>query len=528
MIFSIPKKHGSALFDIIQDTADKGKQALVFVNTKKSAEKVAEDLSLSLNLKISQKRKSELLRLSKKALHALDTPTAQCERLSRCISKGVSFHHAGLVSAQRNLIEDNFRSGQLSFIIATPTLAAGVDLPAYRVIIRDLKRFSRGRMVHMPVMEYKQQAGRAGRPKYDKEGQSLVIVSTEGEKDKITKRYIYGSPEEIYSKLAVEPVLRSSVLSLVAGNFFFSKPALLDFFSRTFWAHQFQDMGRIAYFIDNTLNELEEWGFVKQNENDKLSATPLGKRVSELYLDPYTAHTFVEALKKIEKGKELNKDNCSVISLISSSLELRPLPGVYAREIEAVSMLIGENYEDFLFDVPTEFDMEYEDFLKSVKFSQIVAEWLSESGEEALYEKYSLRPGELRQKLEIFDWLLYSFSEISRICRVKQVANLVHRLRIRLKYGAREELIPLLQVKNIGKVRARALYSAGIRNIGDVKRAGMPKLSSLIGSRTAERVLAELGVIKSPKNLETQDNYDEQDFIPEQKKGQKGLNSFLN
>ncbi|HDP73355.1 MAG TPA: hypothetical protein ENN46_00135 [Candidatus Woesearchaeota archaeon] len=522
MNLSIPKKHDSAILDILQDTVGKGKQALVFVNTKKSAEKLAEDISIKIKLNNKMSRKAELSLLSKKALHALDSPTAQCERLSRCISKGVSFHHAGLVSAQRSLIEDSFRSGRLSFIVATPTLAAGVDLPAFRVIIRDLKRFSKGRMVGMPVMEYKQQAGRAGRPKYDQEGQSLVVVSTEGEKEKTAEKYILGMPEEIYSKLAVEPVLRTNVLSLVSGNFFSSKQALLDFFSRTFWAYQFQDMDRISYFIDSVLSELQEWGFIDIGNEDKLSATRLGRRISELYLDPYTAHTFVEALKRIGSEKDLAKDCFPILSLVSLSLELRPLPSVYAREIEAVTLLVGENYEDFLFDVPTEFDMEYDDFFRSIKFSRIITEWLDEASEEALYEKYSLRPGELRQKLDIFDWLLYSLSELSRICRINKLANPVHRLRIRLKYGAKEELIPLLQIKNIGKVRARLFYSAGIRNIGDVKKAGLPALSRLIGSRISEKILAELGVIKAGTRKEN-----EEAVIDDAQISQKGLNRFF-
>ena len=64
----------------------------------------------------------------------------------------------------------------------------------------------------IPVLEYLQMAGRAGRPEYEKEGQSIIIASDEDQKEEVYDKYILGQPEEIYSKLAVEPVLRTYLL----------------------------------------------------------------------------------------------------------------------------------------------------------------------------------------------------------------------------------------------------------------------------------------------------------------------------
>src|SRR4030042_2606486 len=186
------------VIDLALDTTKKNKQALIFVNTKRSAEKCAEDIAKKIKTKDPKYEQ-----LSTQLLKALSKPTKQCERLANVAKKGIVFHHAGLVQKQRSLIEDEFRKGTIKIICCTPTLAAGVDLPAFRTIIRDLKRYGHMGLSWIPVLEYHQQAGRAGRPSFDKYGEAISIATSSAEKDNIYEKYILGEPEEIYSKLAV-------------------------------------------------------------------------------------------------------------------------------------------------------------------------------------------------------------------------------------------------------------------------------------------------------------------------------------
>jgi len=204
---------GVGFIDISLDTIDKGKQALVFVSTKRSAEKSAEDLSRKI-----KQTSPELHKLSERILKALSSPTKQCRRLAMCIQKGMAFHHAGLAPKQREIIEDGFRDNHVKIICCTPTLAAGVDLPAFRTILKDVKRYGRRGLQYIPVLEYLQMAGRSGRPKYDKWGEAILIANNEGDSEELTERYIHGEPEPILSKLAVEPVLRTYLLSLIASK----------------------------------------------------------------------------------------------------------------------------------------------------------------------------------------------------------------------------------------------------------------------------------------------------------------------
>ena len=109
-------------------------------------------------------------------------------------------------------------------------------MPAFRTIIRDLKRYGYRGLAWIPILEYHQQAGRAGRPSFDKYGEAICIAASKSEKDNIHEKYIKGEPEEIYSKLAVEPVLRTYLLSLIATDFVKTKQQIFEFFSKTFWA----------------------------------------------------------------------------------------------------------------------------------------------------------------------------------------------------------------------------------------------------------------------------------------------------
>ena len=119
----IPERFKDPVVNIALDTIEKKKQALVFVNTKRSAEKVAEEIA-----KKYKKPTPALIELSDKILNAIPKSTKQCQRLAFCVRNGIAFHHAGLHSKQKELVENAFRSGIIKIIGCTPTLAAGCTI----------------------------------------------------------------------------------------------------------------------------------------------------------------------------------------------------------------------------------------------------------------------------------------------------------------------------------------------------------------------------------------------------------------
>jgi|TARA_B100001964_G_C14240220_1_gene604611 helicase len=494
----ISSSTGNGALDLALDTINIGKQGLVFANTKRSAEKTAEDIAK----KIKTENK-KLVELSDKVLKALSSHTKQCQRLSNCIKKGIAFHHAGLVAKQRELIEDNFRNGTIKIICSTPTLAFGLDLPAFRAILKDLRRYGPRGMAYIPVLEYLQMSGRAGRPKFDNFGEAIIVAISDNDKKKLHEKYVLGKPEEIYSKLAVEPVLRTYLLSLIAANFVNTKKQIVDFFGKTFWAFQFVDMDKLVLIIDKMLNLLEEWEFIQmqgkedftdadkiKNDDEKINATLMGKRVAELYIDPLTAYFFITCLRNASDKKI--KD-ISFLHMICHTLEIRPLLRVGVKEQEKIEEELVKYHNLLLEKEPSMYEPEYEDFVNSIKTALMLNEWINEKTEEYLLEEYNARPGELRSKLSIADWLLYASEEISRILHFQSLNKEIVKLRLRLKHGVREELLPLIKIKGVGRVRARKLYYNRIKDVGDVKNSDLMKLTQILGKQVALSVKKQVG-----------------------------------
>lgn len=476
------------------ETININKQALIFTPSRASAEKTAEEISkfTSLNYPLFEKE----------VLKAASTPTKQCRRLSHCIKKGIAFHHAGLIQKQKELIEDEFRKGNIKIICCTPTLSFGMNLPAYRVIIKSLKRYSgRWGMDWIPVLEYLQMAGRAGRPEFEKEGQSIIIAKNEEEQEEIYDKYVCGVPEEIYSKLAVEPVLRMYLLSLISSGIIKDEESMLDFFSKTFWAKQFQDMNKLQSIMEKMLSLLEDWEFIKGNSQDdfiaasslnkdrRLQATLLGRRVSELYLDPLTARRFLDCLNNHDQNKKV----FSLLQMISNSLEMRPLLRIKVKEQDFIQDELVKNYDQLLEPEPSAFDHEYPEFMQSIKTALFFSFWIEEHDEDFLLEKFDIRPGEIRVKNEIADWLLYASGELADLVGQRDVLREIRKLRMRLKHGAKEELLPLLRLKNIGRVRARKMFTQGIKDLGDVKKIDLTSLSQILGKNLALDIKNQVG-----------------------------------
>ena len=498
--------------NIAIDTINKNKQALIFTATKAGAESCADKIARHL------KDDSALHELSEKILHTLAIPTRQCERLSKSARKGVVFHHAGLHHKQRELIEDHFRESKIKIICCTPTLAAGVDLPAFRTILKDLKRYNGNwGMSWIPVLEYQQMAGRAGRPGKEDFGEAIAIATAENEKENLYDKYIIGEVEDIYSKLAVEPVLRIYTLSLIATEIVSTKKQLFDFFKRTFWAFQYKDTKKIEKIINKMISLLSEFGFVEKKnpdfvtadkiENEKLEATLLGKRVAQLYIDPLTAHNLILGIKKASK----KPSDFSLLQLISFQLELRPLIRVKKSDYEKANERVAG--EDFLISIPEIYDPFYSDFLDSIKTAMFFQEWIGEKTEEWILENYNIRPGEIKVKIDNADWLLYALEELARIMQRNELLKEIIKLRIRIKEGVKEELIPLLQLKGIGRVRARKLFKNKITDLKDVKSATITTLSEIVGAKTAVKIKEQVG--------------EKVEVVPENKrKGQMSLRDY--
>ena len=503
----------ASLQELLEQAQAKAKQSLIFVSTRRNAESAAEKASAFMTKSLTPEDKKSLAEVAGKVLGVLGKRTVQCERLAGCIRNGTAFHHAGLASKQRTLVEDAFRSGLIKAIAATPTLAAGINLPAWRVIVRDLKRFSgRSGMAYLPILEAQQMAGRAGRPKYDTEGQAIFMASNEPDAKYAWENYVKGEPEAVQSKLGVEPVLRTHVLALITSQVTPSRSSLLGFFSKTFYAHQYGDQAGMEAILDRIILRLEEFRFIKTSraredsgpfqsavslgpwaaqggQDIELQGTRIGKRVSELYIDPETANHFIV---HIDRASERSPNHFSYLQVMSNTMEMSPQLAVRKGDLETINDAMNREEKVLLEMPPNPWDIEYDDYLRSVKTAMFFSEWMEESGEDNLFDKFRVTPGELNVRLQNADWLLYSMSELSLLLNRMDVLKDLRKLRIRVKNGIMEELLPLVRLRGIGRVRARMLFSSGLRTLEDLRRVPLPSLERVVGLKTAQKIKEQL------------------------------------
>lgn len=498
-----------AVSALVNDTLHlKQKQALVFVNTRKLSESIAKKISVLTEKKLSEKDKTVLERASNSVLTALELPTEQCVSLSRLVKKGVAFHNAGLMQKQREIVEELFKRNFLKIIVATTTLGAGVNTPAFRVIIPSLYRYTAFGQQRISVREYKQLAGRAGRPKFDTAGESIIIARSEMEIQDLEENFVNGVLESVNSKLGIEPILRMHLLAVIANNFVFDWQSLEEFFGKTFYAQQFGSLSALFEKISLLLLELKDFGFVAGNEK-KFSATSIGKRVAELYLDPLSAFNLIVALKK----KPV--DEFAFLFAFSGLGELRPLVSVpKKREPELLEKLQG-----FAGDLSLEIQQEMysdSDLLKKFNSALLFRSWIDEMSEQSIAKDFGIQPGILRSKLLICDWLAYSALELSKLLGLETNLQKLLILRKRLKKGIRSELIPLCELRGIGRVRARRLWHSNIRSIATLKEAPLPALAKILGSETAIKIKKQLGALSES----------EQKALPVEKEKQKSVSDF--
>ncbi|MEM1611671.1 MAG: helix-hairpin-helix domain-containing protein, partial [Sulfolobales archaeon] len=123
-----------------------------------------------------------------------------------------------------------------------------------------------------------------------------------------------------------------------------------------------------------------------------------------------------------------------------------------------------------------------DEWLIAYKYAKILKAWIDEESEDQIVEKLGIMPGDLRVVVETATWISYALSAISAVIpKVKHHSRVLEKLSIRIENGVKEELIPLIKLRGIGRVRARILYNHGIRSIDDLRRIDPKRLLSLRG-----------------------------------------------
>ena len=552
-----PLSHPSWI--VVQDTIEQGGQVLVFVGTRRSAQSEAKKLSERVKKRFAKEQPERLLALDQLA-ESLEgrTQTSMGELLAHCVRGGVAFHHAGLTHKQRQTIESGFKSGTILALCATPTLAAGVNLPARRVLVRDIKRWDDGMSRPLPVMEVHQMLGRAGRPRYDPVGEAWVLCKgTDGWQvaDEVSERYFFGPIEDISSKLSAEPAMRMHLLSCIATGGLLHRESIGSFFDATFlgttmptsqlherldsmldwlveerflrrlgidesyelrrqdravdeeeswdddvpvWVNVAQDSGGVRLVEERTASVLPSshgkpsLGFVSASSLNnvggwseaqgeppamKYEATPMGERVSQLYLDPLSASILRTGMRRAVRRMVRQDGPVSEFGLTHLACSTPDFASLWAKTAD---LTIGSDLQlkaasvedELLYEIPYE-----ERHLGLVKSAWCLEHWFEEETMREIEKQLDVSPGDVHHRVDLMDWLLYASREIlltddvfadEHMPILAQLSSNLDTLRQRVRHGCKPDLLKLVKIRHVGRQRARSLASIGIRTPKDV------------------------------------------------------------
>lgn len=454
------KVSGNPLIGLTMNCILDGGQVMVYAHSRKTAESYAEKLAgrvgtLGTLDRCGLRRDAEMIRAEGKGLE-------MAEQLARCVERGVAFHHAGLTSQHRRIVEESFLNRRLKVVCATPTLAAGVNMPARMVIIPEVKKSIRD----LSVMEYKQLAGRAGRPGYDDYGYAVMIASSKRKLANYVRRYLMGEPEPVRSNLYRR--LSWAVLASTSSGIVRDEEDLEDFLRSTLLYFQ---KGYNYESLQEVLSFLRRVGLMK---SDRLELTRLGRRVAELCVDSITA----VIAKKVSSQTAIDED--LALTSIACSPDISPIQ--YEVPLHLIEPFT-ESLEKLGWDAG-EKEMEIVGKALALKL------WINEVSEETVSNVYGIAPGDMLVLKENAEWVSSSMAEILLVLGNRSYALMFMELAERIKHGVRPELLQLCSVEDVGRVRARILYNYGFRTVEDLAKASIEKLSEVpkIGRELAYRI----------------------------------------
>ena len=482
----VPRSTYGAPIDVAMDTVKAGGQALIFASTRRRAVSLATRAAELTQRQLSPDEKKATSEASRRILTSGEE-TSLSKLLAEVVAKGSAFHHAGLEAEHRRIVEEYYRARALKLLAATPTLAAGVNLPARRVVIADMTRYDaeHGGNSEISVLEYRQMAGRAGRPQYDDHGETVMIPPQSAPSEDFLEHYAKESPEPIQSRLSDESSMRSHTLATIATGSGTSKADLDSLFGKTLLAMQIgaKETGRLTekalgYLLGERLLE---------SHGNLFYATEFGRRVSMLYIDPVTGVMFRDSVRHAEPGRNYT---AGMLHLVAATPDFEPKFPLRSKDYDQAMAFLEEHSSEMLERHTSRTFADYDRVLQDMRSVMALHGWIDEWREEQLLSRLGVEPGDMHRAVDNADWLLHSLVELAKLFKMPEMVKQGETLRMRVASGVSEELVELTTLQGVGRVRARALYSAGFRTIEDIQEAPADRLALVekVGAAIARKI----------------------------------------
>ena len=323
------KQRMAILTRLIRDIILKKGQCMIVVGTRKDSEKVAQEIATFLesssffdfdSQKILSLNENDREKLRLEILNSEPELPICGQKLYRFMKYGVVYHHGGLPSKYRDLIETGVKKHLVSIIVTTTTFEAGVNLPLSNVIFLDI---SKGINI-MPIKKYKNLAGRAGRPQYDLKGESIIITTTEEEFEKVKKIYFESEEEPLESSIqyfmkrqpGARYAIQSEILERASEHDSFNFEQIMNFMHHSWFWFKADESSREQFSKDINIElwKLKIFGFLEQTEKI-YRLTESGRFAGRTMLNPLSIRNLIDNINIIF-SREF--DNKSLIILLLS------------------------------------------------------------------------------------------------------------------------------------------------------------------------------------------------------------------
>ncbi|PNI83081.1 HELQ isoform 4 [Pan troglodytes] len=502
---------------------------LVFCPSKKNCENVAEMICKFLSkeyLKHKEKEKCEVIKNLKNIGNG-----NLCPVLKRTIPFGVAYHHSGLTSDERKLLEEAYSTGVLCLFTCTSTLAAGVNLPARRVILRApyvAKEF-------LKRNQYKQMIGRAGRAGIDTIGESILILQ---EKDKQQVLELITKPlENCYSHLVQEFTkgIQTLFLSLIGLKIATNLDDIYHFMNGTFFGVQQKVLLKEKSLWEITVESLRyltEKGLLQKDTIYKseeevqynFHITKLGRASFKGTIDLAYCDILYRDLKKGLEGLVLE----SLLHLIYLTTpydlvsQCNPDWMIYFRQFsqlspaeQNVAAILGVS-ESFIGKkasgqaIGKKVD---KDVVNRLYLSFILYTLLKETNIWTVSEKFNMPRGYIQNLLtgtaSFSSCVLHFCEELEEFWVYRA---LLVELTKKLTYCVKAELIPLMEVTGVLEGRAKQLYSAGYKSLMHLANANPEVLVRTIdhlSRRQAKQIVSSAKMLLHEKAEALQEEVEE-------------------
>lgn len=477
------KNKNDVIVKIVEKAIEDNSQALSFVSTRRFTESLATYVAKKIDKKTTKEQKQKFKQVADKLLEVPkkkgSLPTTTCLKLAEAAEKGVVFHHAGLFNEQKEIIEDEFRKGNILMITATPSLMYGVNLPSKYVVIRDHTRWTSNGPASIPVFDYEQMSGRAGRPQYDDVGYSYLVAKTMDEAFDLEARYVNGEIELTNSKLIDnKDAIYKQIIAQIASSLSKNLDDLNDFFGKTLYGFQMKNNPSMSMFAQDSLNWELESALEFLLQNGIIRATPEGLKTTDFGNLIAKSNYAVETAVKIKE-------------YVSTMEKLNPAEMIYALAETPDLPLIsfkGRKSKDPVRDKLSECGLFAVDIGNPEATAVSLIEWINERNEYEIENAYNVYSASTRRSAyEASRLVKFAKNTLEVLGNYSNLKDMDY-LSARLYYGVKEDIIPLVVgVKRLGRKRARLLMKTFGDNLSEASEKELQKVEG-IGPKLADKV----------------------------------------